>query len=285
MKDLIDIFLEFEVIYGPGGSIGFPYNSQGDSVERAVAGFGSYYSGTSSIDYYLKNYIKGNEVFKQIDDSFERQFTISIVKIKDYLVNYIEYFRNIEKPDIPSLFAASTSFFRMENTFKGALFCIKTGLTFEALSLERNILEQIAWIYKVYNYDGDFFGFKSNKCIGQLNKLFDKAGILYGHLSVFLHSNHKIIAQYVRFENEEGTIVMLKPDDLISSIGILLTLVDWYFVIAEIIYFDLLEARFFINKDKSLKKNRKSIKFKKEILDSLIIAYEKDIKTALKKEI
>lgn len=145
MKDLVDDFLEFEVINSLMGSLGFPYNSQGDSVERAVAGFGSYYSGNKSIDYYLKNYIKGNDVFKQNEDSFKRQFTIAIVKIRNFLVDYIEYFRNIEKPDIPSLFASSVSFFRMENSFKGALICIKTGLAFESLSLERNILEQIAW--------------------------------------------------------------------------------------------------------------------------------------------
>ncbi|MDD7512080.1 MAG: hypothetical protein PUK21_06915 [Peptostreptococcaceae bacterium] len=278
MKDLIDSFLEFEVINCCSmGSLGFPYNSQGDSVERAVAGFESYYSGNKSIDYYLKNYIKGNGAFKQNEDSFNHQFTIAIVKIRDFLINYIEHFRNIEKPDIPTLFASSVSFFRMENSFKGALICMKTGLTFEALSLERNILEQIAWIYKAHDYDGDFFELKSNKCIGQLATLFDKAGKLYGVLSDYLHISPKITTKYVNFEAEGGSVIMFNPDNLIESMGTLLTLMDWYFVMAEIIYFDLLEERFFINKDKSLKKNRPSLKLKNEILESLVTAYQKDI--------
>lgn len=84
------------------------------------------------------------------------------------------------------------------------------------------------------------------------------------------------MTKYVKFEEECGLVIMVNPDDLIGLIGILLTLLDWYFVMAEIIYFDLLEERFFIKKNKSLKKDRISLKFKKEILESLTNAYQKD---------
>lgn len=258
-RNISDSLLEFYIVSGLWGSMGFPYNSHNKGVEKAVAGYVSYRAGVKSVDNFYKEYFKGCNIFDE--DSYQHRITKSLVRMKSYIVENTEYYRNIEKPDIPSLFASSVAFFRMENSFRGVLLCIKSGLSFEAFTLERNILEQIAWIYKVYNHNGDFFKIQPNKCIRNLKKMYPEAGYLYGLLSNYLHVNPQITPNYVTFDAAAGGLVtMYKLEDIVTAIEILLLLIDWYFIMAEIIYYDYLQKYLYINKDKSFREDRTSLR-------------------------
>jgi hypothetical protein len=267
-RNVSDSLLEFHIVCGIWGSLGFPYNSCGDSIKKAVAGYVSSFMGVKSVDYFIKKYFRDHNII--IDkESYQHCITMSLVRMRDYIVANVDYYRKIEKPDIPSLFASSAALFRMENSFRGVLLCIKSGLSFEAFTLERNILEQIAWIYSVYNHNGDFLEIQPSKCIRNLKTIYPEAGRLYGMLSNFLHVNPKITPSYVTFDGAGSSVIMRKPEDILTSIRVLLLLIDWYFIMAEIIYYDCLKDYFFIRRDKSFRDNRTSLALRDEILTIL----------------
>lgn len=47
------------------------------------------------------------------------------------VIDVLEYLMSIEKSDIPRLFAAGAAYVRLQNKFKGAVLCLRTGLHFE----------------------------------------------------------------------------------------------------------------------------------------------------------
>jgi len=156
---------------------------------------------------------------------------------------------SIEKPDIPSLFAAGAAYVRLQNTFKGAVLCLRTGLHFETLAMERIILEQLAWIYKVHNYEGDFFKVLPNECIRDLKRLIPLAGRLYGVLSDKLHIKPTSTLDYIWAENNALRVVLRDHRQTIQNAYLLLRIYDMFCIVGEYIYADLLRDHRYLRKD------------------------------------
>lgn len=266
-----DNLIDMKFIEGPWRILGVTKKSSEIQIKKAIAGYISEQLGLSSIDYTYKKYIKSQKLDFYKND-FNNLISDSIIKVRTYLKSFIESIRNLEKPDIPSLFTASVAFFRLENTFIAALLCLKQGLFAEAFMLERIILEQIAWIYQIYDYEGDFFKLKPSMSISTLKKIFPKIGILYGILSDFIHLDPKVNWSYVNYEENEGALItMYKSSDLLVSLKFILYLLDMYCIVGEIIYKDMISDFKHINAyDSSFKENRESLKLINDINKKLI---------------
>lgn len=180
-------------------------------------------------------------------------FDIKLLKVtsslKQAVINVLEYLMSIEKPDIPCLFAAGAAYVRLQNTFKGAVLCLRTGLHFETLAMERMILEQLAWIYKVHNYDGNYFELLPNKCIKELKQWLPFVGPMYGKLSKKLHIEPMYTLNYISIKNRNLNIVFTNPKQIIQDANLLLKLYDVFCIVGEFIYADLLKQHKYIKKE------------------------------------
>ncbi|WP_270596436.1 hypothetical protein [Anaerococcus vaginalis] len=266
MKKISTNILKLKYIEGPWGILGFPYNSTDIQVKKTISGYLSEVFGLNSIDYVYKKYIK-NQNIEKLSSKFDYNLADSTNEISNYLSDFIKDIRLLEKPDIPSLFTASVAFFRLENTFNAVLLCIRTGLFAEAFMLERIILEQIAWIYQVHNYNGDFFKLIPSMSISSIKKIFPESGRLYGILSDFTHIDPKLNWSFVNNENNaDALLIMYNSKLLIWSLKIVLDLLDMYCIVGETIYKDLISDYKHINEaDDSFKENRKTLILKNDI--------------------
>lgn len=110
--------------------------------------------GIKSIDYTLEKYVSDNSF--EIDKN-QRLINDMVKDIKRVIVDSLDYLMSIpNKPDNPNLYFSGAALIRLQNTFKASLICIKSNLHFESLGMQRMILEQLAWIYKMHDHE-DFF--------------------------------------------------------------------------------------------------------------------------------
>lgn len=242
--DLDDI----KLIGSPWLTVGVPYNSSESFMKNVYSGACASSLGLSSIDYAYKKYVNGQNLGEDSDD-----FDIKLLKVtsslKHGVIDVLEYLMSIKKPDVPSLFAAGAAYVRLQNTFKGAVLCLRTGLYFETLAMERIILEQLAWIYKVHNYNGDYFKILPNKCISSLKSLIPSVGITYGVLSNKLHIEPLSTLDYISIENNELNVVLSDIRQTIKNARLLLKIYDMFCIVGEFIYADLLKDYKYIKKD------------------------------------
>lgn len=223
-KDMFTRYIDLDdikLIGSPWITVGVPYNSPVSFIKKVYAGACASNLGIGSIDYAYKNYVN-NQDFSESNNDFDTKLLEVTSSLKQGVINVLEYLMSIEKPDIPSLFAAGAAYVRIQNTFKGAVLCLRTGLHFETLAMERIIVEQLAWIYKVHNYKGDYFKVLPSKCISSLKQLIPSAGILYGILSDKLHIKPKSTLDYILIENNELNIVLSDSKQTIQNAKLLL---------------------------------------------------------------
>ncbi|MEA4849273.1 MAG: hypothetical protein VB106_18730 [Clostridiaceae bacterium] len=242
--DLDDI----KLIGSPWLTVGVPYNSPERFIKNVYAGACASNLGLSSIDYTYKKHVKGQNLGEDSDDFDDKLLKVTS-SLKHGVIDVLEYLMSIKKPDIPSLFAAGAAYVRLQNTFKGAVLCLRTGLYFETLAMERIILEQLAWIYKVHNYDGDYFKILPNKCISSLNSLIPSVGITYGVLSNKLHIEPLSTLDYISTENNNLNVVLRDNKQTIKNAYLLLKIYDIFCIVGEFIYADLLKDYKYIKKD------------------------------------
>lgn len=241
---------DIKLIGNPWITIGVPYNSDVNFMKKVYAGAVSYGLGLSSIDYTYKKYISNLNMIKFTND-FDSKLLYVTTSLKQGVIDILEYLMSIEKPDVPCLFAAGAAYTRLQNTFKAAILCLRTDLHFETLAMERILLEQLAWICKVHNYEGDFFKVLPNKCIGELKKLIPSAGRLYGFLSDKLHIEPNITIDYISTKENSLDIVLRDKEQTIQNAYLLLKLFDMYCIVGEYIYADLLKDYKYLKKDET----------------------------------
>jgi hypothetical protein len=149
--------------------IGLPYNSPAELRRYVFAAAKAYYLDNKSIDWVLKRYSATWGSFGQ--PSTRSQFVRKITgDIKTHTRNILKPVRVASgKPDHIGMFASWAALVRLQTTFRTAIFAIHNGFHFEASSLSRMILEQIAWVYSIYKInDESLFKVEPPSCIRKL---------------------------------------------------------------------------------------------------------------------
>lgn len=198
----------------------------------------------------IKKYIEHLN-FSNQDYEIEFKFINILHSIKKAVEDQIEYYCSIDKPDIPSLFAASAAYFRLKNTFKAVILCIRSDLYLETLALIRMIIEQLAWIYKVHDYQGDFFKILPTKCINSLRNIFPHINEIYGKLSARTHINPENTIEYLTiYENNLGIRIKDKKQSN-NNTKILLHVYDYFCIIGEYIVRSYTNNYIYLKKDEN----------------------------------
>lgn len=236
-------------------TIGVPSNANEDFKRKVFAAAKSYYLGIKSTDYTLKKY---GDLW-DFNESIEITIVNNMVKdIKSLIIDCLNYVMGIDnKPDVPNLYFSGAALIRLQNTFKATLLCIKSNLHFEAMGLQRMILEQLAWIYHVHNHEELFMDIESKRTISYLKDLLPRAGKLYGYFSEGIHLSPKLIVRYVE---KDLTIKMGDIRHTAIDALYLCELADYYCIISEYIYaqYQLInDYKYLILEDDVLKVNPK----------------------------
>jgi len=132
--------------------------------------------------------------------------------------------------------AASAALVRLKTSFRAAGLLIRLGCIFEASSLCRMILEQVAWAYTVHELDsGNIFKLSPRKAVKNLKALLPYAGQTYGFLSKYTHLEPELTTQYLVVTNQEFSVNLVSFQDRLSWAWAYLYLVDSYSVVSEYI--------------------------------------------------
>jgi len=125
---------------------------------------------------------------------------------------------------------------KLSETFHLCCSLLWVGFNTEAMSLLRQIVEQLAWCLSIENVHGeDFLKHKPQSQISKLKSWFPESGKLYGHLSKFAHIEPAVVSEYWHVI---GDTISIKEEDFKrtqDNICILLQLADYYEVIMEYI--------------------------------------------------
>ena len=227
--------------------IGFPRYFEDKFKRRVYAAAKSFFLGLSSVDYTFKKYSHFWS-FENEDENMEFIYS-GTTEVKRIVISHLDYFMNIEKKlDRPSLFACSAALVRLQSSFKASILTIQSGLHFETMALERIILEQLSWIYTIYDKpDMTHFDFKPNKCITKLKDYIPYAGNLYGIFSDYTHISPSTTLEYIKASEENGLkIVLTDLNSIKQDVIYLLILSDMLGLIGEYIYSDFIKEFKFI---------------------------------------
>jgi len=239
--DDLDLIGDFSFV------IGVPYNFDDNFKRNVFAAAKTSTLRNKSIDYVLKRYGHFWN-FKKDEDT--KQIFSALSEVKSIIISALEYLMSIDgKPDIPSLFAAGAALVRLQNTFQASVLTIKCGLQFETAALERIILEQLAWIFYIYNFEGDFFKIPPTKCLTHFKKIYSNVGELYGLLSKYAHISPETTLDYIKYNGKDLIIHLTDPQNIKVMTYILVYLADMFCVVGEIIYSNLLKNYKYIKRN------------------------------------
>lgn len=262
-----DINLEDFILFGsPFITIGIPYYFPEIYYKKTYAGAVACSLGLNSVDWTYKRYVE-HLTFLDQDYQIEAKFIEVLHSIKQAVGKQIEYYTSIDKPDIPSLFASSAAYYRLKNTFKAVILCLRTDLYFETLALERMIIEQLAWIFTIHNYQGDFFQVNPTSCISNLKNLIPGIGKVYGQLSERTHIKPNTTKEYIKILENDLGVVLRDRNQTIRNTRALLNIYDLFCIIGEYIIRNYINEYRYVKKDDNgdyvISERRPSIEFQK----------------------
>lgn len=206
-----------------------------------IAAIKAYNQGYSSIDYVKKKFEKHwrrQLEEENSDGEFRKYISISLNEVT-------RIGRSLEEINVQGTVGYITSrasLWRLQSSFKSALILIRHSYFYESIAILRLILEQISWVYSIYNLDDQdrLMKVKPTKTIDKIKIIFPQAGKLYGYLSKYAHLSSEIVSEYLKVSDEYADIT-IKGNNGEMALYILLLLVDLYATVCELIFFDLLQ--------------------------------------------
>ncbi len=214
-----------------------PFDAPVEAKRRVLAAFTSYIWGNKSTDYALK---RNPDLWNAKRPSEEERAIFSaLTDAKQYVKGFESVILSFPREDVSSgLVAAEASLVRLVASFQCASFLVRAGYHFEAATICRLIVEQLAWAMAIHNRDDDgIFQLQPNSCIAALKTLHPGAGQLYGELSrlAHLHPDHQ--PGYIRLEEGRLRILDTLPHARWTLVFIFLNLADWYRACGELMTF------------------------------------------------
>jgi hypothetical protein len=231
---------DFEILGNQRNPVAVHADSPKELKRYVMAALLANLMGLKSIDYALKKY--GEDWNFDPDTDEERNLCKEILKqVRNNVSQTVKWMEKVEnKPDRVGLFSAGAALMRLQASFATASLLIKRGYNFEALSICRLILEQIAWAYDVHELeDGTLFKRKPSNSITKLKSILPETRQLYGLLSEHAHISPHLVPGYVTFEPTNQLVTLLTTKGSASNAFILLLLADAFAVVSEYVYGEL----------------------------------------------
>jgi hypothetical protein len=135
-------------------------------------------------------------------------------------------------------FAAGAALMRLHSSFTTLALLARFGFGFEAASVSRLILEQIAWVYAVRNHvDRSLLGVSPTHSITGLRTLIPWAGHLYGTLSDYAHIDPELGNEYVSRRGDLSIVLLRRPQFWSPRLAWVYALLsDMYVILTEVIF-------------------------------------------------
>jgi hypothetical protein len=142
-------------------------------------------------------------------------------------------------PELNGSFASWAALARLAQTFRIVAGGLTRGWHFEALSLLRLILEQLAWCVAVRGLPGqDHFEVLPTSSVGQLKAIRADIGRVYGELSEAAHIHPEHTPSYISFDGPRVVVTWASSDYLLSNANYMMILLDIYHEVVRLVESD-----------------------------------------------
>lgn len=231
--------------------------------------------GNLSVDHVLKRYYSDfDKIYKHNEDVKKKSEVYKYEKLVEEFLDfqkkiYNEYNSTLSKIDFTnaeeSIFYCGLIYKKLDSNFQALRMLINFGFYYEAFSLIRQMLEQIAFAFEIF-HKKSFDEYESpTKCISSLKKFYPYAGTFYGQLSSKTHIDKtQFINHYTVNEKNEGNIILRSLEFSANTAFYSSIILDAYVCVFEYIFFDYLKEYASVTKNKKIKKNRTTKSFYNE---------------------
>lgn len=225
--------------------------------------------GNVSVDNVLKRYYADFEENKKLNESklkdninFKHDLIIDeILKFQKEVFNQMnsELSKFNFTDDSESNSFCGLIFKRLKSSFNASRVLIKQGFYFETYSLIRQMLEQIAFAFNIYNKNNYDEFISPTKCISSLKDFYPYSGKFYGILSSKTHIDKSQIERYFYIdENKEGQIILQSLEYSMETALDLLIILDLYCCVFEFLFHDKVSKERFLTNEKTICEKRKT---------------------------
>lgn len=234
--------------------------------------------GNVSVDNVLKKYYADFEKNKKLNESklydninYKYDLIIDeILKFQKEVLNEMNFdllkFNFLDDSESSSF--CGLIFKRLKSSFDASRVLIKQGFYFETYSLIRQMLEQIAFAYNIYEKNSYEDFISPTKCISSLKDFYPYSGKFYGVLSSKTHIDKSQIERYFYIdENKEGQIILQSLEFSMETALDLLIILDLYCCVFEFLFRDKIFKERFLTKEKTICEKRKTRVFYHQVFE------------------
>jgi hypothetical protein len=199
---------DFEVpVNNTAFEVGVDHDYPATLREMISAATVTYYLQNKSIDNVRRTYLKDMNYeedpggHSRLDRSFRKACERQVERIGEMLRTYPEI---LDRAPTVGEWIGDLTLIRASYSFERAFAEADKGALFEAVAIARMILEQLAWVYVIRNFDDvdKVRKTQTTKCIGSLSKKFSDVGKLYGWMSNHVHWDYEA---HIKVVTNDGT--------------------------------------------------------------------------------
>jgi hypothetical protein len=194
-------------------------------------------AGNKSLDYTKQRYVDGAPRFRKHGktEALQRAYVAAYFAAKCYIAHIRRKLepRGTREPTCGE-FGASVVLQRLVSSFFCAHLMYRLGHRYEAHSVSRHILEQIAWAHSAAAFTelGDIERIITTKTVTKLSRFFPDMGRLYGLLSQDVHLDYSGHSQFLGTDGEFIS-VRYAQEEFLAYGQVILTLADAYGAVYE----------------------------------------------------
>jgi hypothetical protein len=233
------VFDGYEIVGDHHNSVAAPEGCDPRLKKYLLAAMKAYYLDYNSIDYVLKTFGK-KWVYSTKKFPIRELISEILYTAKFCYSQVLQRRRHLcDLPDKFGLVAAGGALLRLESSFKASTFLIQHGLYFESMCIQKLILEQLAWVNRVYEIeDNSLYSFSPVKAISTLKNIMPNVGRLYAFINERAHLDTKMISQVVHVDKHGSYAVLSDLYRSLDAAIVLLTLADIFGIVMEKVYRD-----------------------------------------------
>ncbi len=206
---------DFEVLLNQAAwPIGIPLDLPEELWKRLCASSVSYQLGNQSVDYYKKRFLEQNSYVQGPHQRLDRHIQTTVLSAVKQRLNTIQ--RSVRarqqagKAGRLGEVIGDGTLARSHYSIQCAFSCANKGALYESLAIIRMILEQLAWVCAINEFEDSnlIITQSATKSLGELKRYYVTSGEFYGWLSSHAHWKYDAHIKAFNFSADEfGTML------------------------------------------------------------------------------
>ena len=221
--------LEDYIIVGLGRVAALVPRDAPESYIQSVQAAGVSAQLNISLPYALKRYVTQNSEPHIHISEIWRLFQDIYIAGKSHIDATINRFNTRKGASAGEVFS-NAALRRLKASYFAAGLMFRTGHLFEARTIARLFLEQVAWAYSVFSLKDVPAALRVSptQSISNLKKILPKAGRLYGELSKETHISLEAHLRFVNLASDVPQVIFTHGEKSLMSGTVLLDLADYW---------------------------------------------------------